>query len=226
MADASTIAAPPSVQRQLAPSAACSNDDSARDTMKDRASAAATRQSNVRKVSGLFAACLLIVWWQVDCSGAEAPERVTTTLTVKGEVESELTLSVDDLKAISVRHVEDVRSVRDSAATTTAPEVVRHYSGCLLREVLDRAKPVEKYRFDLRKSVVIATASDGYRAVFSWAELYLSLIGDGVLIVYERDGAPLSDDEGRIALVSLKDTRPGPRHVKWLRSIELRTLRD
>ena len=28
------------------------------------------------------------------------------------------------------------------------------------------------------------------------------------------------------ALVSLKDTRPGPRHVKWLSSVELRLLAD
>jgi len=62
--------------------------------------------------------------------------------------------------------------------------------------------------------------------VFSWAELYLSPIGDGVLVVYERDGAPLDDNEGRIALVSLKDTRPGPRHVKWLQSVELRVLSE
>jgi hypothetical protein len=50
--------------------------------------------------------------------------------------------------------------------------------------------------------------------------------GDGALVIYERDGAPLADDEGKIALVSLKDTRPGPRHVKWLQSIELRALGD
>jgi hypothetical protein len=92
--------------------------------------------------------------------------------------------------------------------------------------VADRAKPVEKKRMEFRRSVVIATASDGYRAVFSWAELYLSPIADGVLVVYERDGAPLDDNEGLIALVSLKDTRPGPRHVRWLQSIELRALND
>jgi hypothetical protein len=60
----------------------------------------------------------------------------------------------------------------------------------------------------------------------SWAELYLSPIGEGVLIVYERDGVPLSDSEGPLALVSLKDTRPGPRHVKWLSTVEVRTIAD
>lgn len=59
---------------------------------------------------------------------------------------------------------------------------------------------------------------------FPGAELYLSPIGDGTLVVYECDGKALAADEGPLALVPLKDTRPGPRHVKWLQSIELRVL--
>ena len=65
-------------------------------------------------------------------------------------------------------------------------------------------------------------ASDGYEVVFSWAELFVSPVGDDVFVVYERDGAPLPDDEGRIALVVATDLRPA-RHVKWLRTLVLRT---
>jgi DMSO/TMAO reductase YedYZ molybdopterin-dependent catalytic subunit len=176
--------------------------------------------------SRFLAGCLLTASLQGGLGLAQSSGHATSVLTVKGNVEHEQTLSVDDLKSLPVRRVDDVRSVRDSAAAATDSEVARHYTGCLLRDVLERARPVEKHRFDLRKSIVIATASDGYRAVFSWAELYLSPIGDGALVIYERDGAPLADDEGKIALVSLKDTRPGPRHVKWLQSIELRALGD
>jgi DMSO/TMAO reductase YedYZ molybdopterin-dependent catalytic subunit len=153
-------------------------------------------------------------------------------LTVKGSVEREVVLSMADLRALPVQRIEDVRSVREAGASGAASnaasgsESVRRYTGCLLRDVLDRAKPVEKKRMDFRKSVIIVTAADGYRTVFSWAELYLSPIGDGALVVYERDGQPLAADEGPLAVVSLKDTRPGPRHVKWLSSIELRLLAE
>ena len=157
---------------------------------------------------------------------AQAPGPVTTTLTVKGSVEREVTFSIDELKTLPVQRIEDTRSVRDTAGAAAPTETARHYVGCLLRDVLDRARPVEKARAAFRRSVVVATASDGYHVVFSWAELYISPIGDGVLVVYERDGKALADDEGRIALVSLKDTRGGPRHVKWLQSVELRTLDD
>jgi len=175
--------------------------------------------------SGWRLAVLLACAWLAPAF-AQSQGAVTTTLTVKGSVQQEITLSVDDLKRLPVQRMDDVRSVRDTGAGASSGETVRHYVGCLLRDVLERAKPVEKKRMDFRKSAVIATASDGYRVVFSWAELYLSPIGDGVLVVYERDGAPLDDNEGRIALVSLKDTRPGPRHVKWLQSVELRVLSE
>jgi DMSO/TMAO reductase YedYZ molybdopterin-dependent catalytic subunit len=168
-------------------------------------------------------AALLAYVWLAPALG-QSPATVTTALTVKGSVQQEITLSVEDLKRLPVQRMDDVRSVRDAAGGASSHETARHYVGCLLRDVLERAKPVEKKRMDFRKSAVIATASDGYRVVFSWAELYLSPIGDGVLVVYERDGAQLEDTEGRIALVSLKDTRPGPRHVKWLQSLELRVL--
>jgi DMSO/TMAO reductase YedYZ molybdopterin-dependent catalytic subunit len=181
----------------------------------------------VRRVSRLLALGLLAVALSpLDLGWAQGAGQATTTLTVKGSVEHEITLTVDELKRLPVQRVDDVRSVRDAAEAAPSLETTRHYVGCLLRDVLERAKPVEKKRLDFRRSIVIATASDGYRAVFSWAELYFSPIGEGALVVYERDGTPLADDEGKIALVSLKDTRPGPRHVKWLQSIELRTLTD
>ena len=96
----------------------------------------------------------------------------------------------------------------------------------LLRDVLTAAKPVEKARHDLRRSIVVVTATDGYQAVFSWAELFLSPIGDGALVIFERDGAPLPASEGPLALISLRDTQPGPRHVKWLAKIEIRRVGD
>ena len=46
------------------------------------------------------------------------------------------------------------------------------------------------------------------------------------MIAYERDGAPLSAQEGPLAIHAPGDTRTGPRHVKWLQRIEVRVLRD
>lgn len=124
----------------------------------------------IHKGLPLLALFLLLVCSPVGRGWADGPGRLTTTVTVKGDVEHELILSVDDLKRLPVQRGDDFRSRNDADGMSTSPAVVRHYTGCLLRDVLDRAGPIEKHRFDNRKSVIIATASDGYRAVFSWGE--------------------------------------------------------
>jgi hypothetical protein len=72
--------------------------------------------------------------------------------------------------------------------------------------------------------VVVATATDGYRAVFSWPEIANTPVGDGVLVLFERDGQPLPAREGAIALLSTTDRVLGARHVRNLMRIELRTV--
>ena len=137
---------------------------------------------------------------------------------VVGAVAHPMSLSVDDLRQLPVRTVEERRAVGEGNARE---EQLRRHEGVLLRDLLDKAEVVEAARHDKRRTVIVATASDGYRAVFSWAELYLSPVGDGVLVVVARDGKPLDDREGRIALISLRDTSTGPRHVRWLQRLEV-----
>jgi DMSO/TMAO reductase YedYZ molybdopterin-dependent catalytic subunit len=147
-----------------------------------------------------------------------AQAQVTTKVEIVGAVAHPMTLSLDDLKQLPARTMDERRVVGEGSARE---EQVRRHEGVLLRDLLDKAQIVESARHDKRRSVVVATASDGYRAVFSWAELYLTSIGDGVLVVTARDGKPLDDREGRIALVSLRDTNTGPRHVRWLQRLEV-----
>ena len=77
-----------------------------------------------------------------------------------------------------------------------------------------------------KKTVVIATARDGYAVVFSWSELYNSPAGADVLVLFERDDKALPAAEGPLALISGRDIRTGPRHVKWLERIEVKQIVD
>ncbi len=158
------------------------------------------------------------------CVIAQNTPRPATALVVEGDVGHRLSLAVADLRRLPVRQIEDVRQIRVGGAPAPESGATRRYAGVLLRDVIAAAKPVEKERHDLRRSIVVATATDGYMTVFSWAELFLSPIGEGAMVVFERDGAPLAASEGPFAIVSLKDTQPGPRHVKWLERLELRRV--
>ena len=171
-----------------------------------------------RSIHCPFIIALLALCFSAEIA-AQATSPVTMTVTVAGNVAQSLALTVADLKRYPARDIE--YAPPPGADHKSGGEPVRHYTGCLLRDVLAAAKPVENKPRELRRSYVLATASDGYQVVFSWAELFVSPVGDNVFVVYARDGTPLADNEGRIALIVTTDQRP-VRHVKWLQSLTLR----
>ena len=137
------------------------------------------------------------------------PSAVSTELIVAGEVRHELRLSPDDVRQLTKR-----RGLVEEG----------NYSGVRLVDLLAEAQIVDDAPHALRRTYVVAVATDGYPAVFSWGELFNTSIGHHVIVATDRDGVPLRDGEGRFTLVSLADARSGPRHVKWLARIDVRRV--
>ena len=158
-------------------------------------------------------ACALIAWAAVcaseACFAEEGKSLVSTRLEVTGLVRRALSLPVEGLRALAKRR---------------GPTAAGGYGGVRLTDLLEEADIRQDDRHALRRTYVVAVASDGYQAVFSWGELFNTPVGSGVLVAFERDGAPLREGEGQIALVSLADERAGPRHVKWLTRIDVRRV--
>lgn len=101
---------------------------------------------------------------------------------------------------------------------------VDSYAGARLTDVLEACGLSERPRSELKRCVMVALGDDGYQAVFSWNELYNSLIGDKVLVLYEKNGVALDPHLGRICLISAHDARLGPRHLRGLTQIQVRKL--
>ena len=173
----------------------------------------------------LLAVCSLALAGTTWAEGkvADPSKFVTTHVSVTGAVEHHLNLSVDDLRKFPPQQIGEVPLVCQSGANMGKLE---NSKGVLLRDILEKAKVKAPEHNDVKKMAVIASASDGYKVVFSWTEIFNSPNGEGVIVFFEKDGQPLADDEGRIAMVSSKDTRTGPRHVKWLQGIEVRKIVD
>jgi DMSO/TMAO reductase YedYZ molybdopterin-dependent catalytic subunit len=140
-----------------------------------------------------------------------------------GDVRRTLSVSARALREFPAAAQTSYRESREVAGQTANATEVR---GVRLLAVLEQAGLAERDRLDWRKTVVIAIARDGYRAVFSWPELTNTAGGAQVMVAYERDGAPLGVHEGPLAIHAPGDTRTGPRRVKWLQRIEVRILRD
>ncbi|HSV60418.1 MAG TPA: sulfite oxidase-like oxidoreductase [Variovorax sp.] len=166
---------------------------------------------SLRPLASSFFLMLACTWVQ-----AQVSEQVEVT----GAVQQRLRLDAAALAAFPTDAIGQITQARNPVGANP-PSTVR---GVKLAALIGRAGLTPTARNDWKATVVVVSATDGYRVVFSWPELTNTAVGDGVLVLFERDGKPLDEREGRIALISATDLRTGPRHVRNVAHIEVRSL--
>jgi len=94
------------------------------------------------------------------------------------------------------------------------------YEGVLLEELLRRAgvPQQEQLRGQVMATYVVAEAEDGYKVVFSLAELDSGILDSEVTVADTMDGAALAEKEGPFKIVAPHEKRPA-RWVRMLKSI-------
>lgn len=94
------------------------------------------------------------------------------------------------------------------------------YEGVPLEEILRKAGVPngEHLRGAVMATYVVAEATDGYRVVFSLAELDSGILDSDIIIADTMDGASLSEKEGPFKIVAPHEKRPA-RWVRMLKSI-------
>jgi DMSO/TMAO reductase YedYZ molybdopterin-dependent catalytic subunit len=145
------------------------------------------------------------------CAQAAQGTATVAELRIGGEVSTPLVLSVADLKKMP-RKTLSVVNPHDNKTET--------YEGVLLEELLKKAGVAqgEKLRGALLATYVVAEAEDGYRVVFSLAELDSGILDSDVIVADTINGESLAPKQGPFRLVAPHEKRPA-RWVRMLRSI-------
>ncbi|MBS1950060.1 MAG: molybdopterin-dependent oxidoreductase [Bacteroidetes bacterium] len=144
---------------------------------------------------------------------------VSTTLSVSGDVNFPLVLTVDSLKKMKVVGLDSLNIVCQSGATTSSSVKSR---GVLLKDILEKAS-IKQVNHKDRNFYIVARATDGYKATFSWGEIFNNPTGNNTYITFEENGQPIVT-KGSMILNCVNDIRTGPRHVIWLKSIEVKKV--
>ena len=141
---------------------------------------------------------------------------------IRGAVVQARSWTTSELRALPQVTWSERRRVVEGAAVTPSqtPESQFEYRGVRLRDLIERAG-IKADRREQRRTVILATAQDGYQASFSWGELFNSSLGDSVVLVLREGAFDVIERDGLPALRSLQDLRSGPRHVRWLARIEV-----
>lgn len=143
------------------------------------------------------------------------------TLLVAGEVKTALLLTAEELHTMKTEEVNDVLV----ACRSGDPKCrIAKAKGVLLEDVLNMAGIKEADHNAPNRMCIVVTAHDNYRVVFSWHEIFNTRIGDGVLVLLERNGQPIDVEQGPFVLISAMDYLTGGRYVKKLKSIEVVSL--
>jgi DMSO/TMAO reductase YedYZ molybdopterin-dependent catalytic subunit len=138
-------------------------------------------------------------------------QEASSSLRVTGAVQHELTLTADELAKMPCATAKFTSHGQESV-----------YQGVWLHEVLQRAGVPQgkELRGKALAGYVLAEAQDGYRVVFSLAELDPSFIDNEILLADTANGKPLSGVEGRFRIIVPKD-KPGARSVRMLTKLEV-----
>jgi DMSO/TMAO reductase YedYZ molybdopterin-dependent catalytic subunit len=152
--------------------------------------------------------CLLTALYAAALTLAQDPP---PSIQITGAVKQPMTLTAGDLAKMPRASVK---------ATLHGKEYL--YEGVWLHEVLKRAgvPQDEALRGKALATYVLAEARDGYRVVFSIAELDPSFIDNQILLADTADGKPLSGTEGPFKIVVPKD-KPGARSIRMLNRLEV-----
>lgn len=146
-------------------------------------------------------------------ASAAKPTTGADHLTVGGDVPKPFTLSLDDLRKMPHKTVQ----VMDAHANKRET-----FEGVLLADLLMQAGAPqgEQIRGALMTTYVIAQGSDGYRALFSLAELDSAFEDSGVIVADRMDGALITGDAGPLRLVVPNEKQP----ARWVRMLESITV--
>jgi len=142
----------------------------------------------------------------------DMPVTGSDTVRVAGLVKQGFAISKGRLAGLNVRTTD-----------TTGAKTEQNFKGVLLKDIILKAGVDMPEHKDQGRYLVVVTAVDGYTATFAYNEIMLAAAAEHAYLVWNEKGEDLKKD-GPFALAVYSDSKRGPRHVKWVRSIEIRKI--
>jgi hypothetical protein len=147
---------------------------------------------------------------------------VTSSITIEGQIKKSIVLELNDIKKFNTVSLD---SVRITNHLMEYRKTIKNIKGILLKDILS------KIEFDvsspklMSEFYIICVATDNYKVVFSWNEIFNSDLGKQAMIIVAADGMAAENRDDRIALLSPSDYATGRRYVKGLQKIIIQRVK-
>ncbi|HEY4935574.1 MAG TPA: molybdopterin-binding protein [Puia sp.] len=143
-------------------------------------------------------------------------QNTTEYFTVSGEVLKAATIDIAKLSGYTQVHLD---SLRIFTHDMQPKGLIKNINGVLLKDILSAIPFNNENPKVLSEYYVECQATDGYRVLFSWNEIFNSGTGKHVMIITNKNGMNVSQLDDRIALITPGDQATGRKYVKWLNRI-------
>lgn len=143
-------------------------------------------------------------------------QTATKQFVVTGKVKKDLTFTLADLTHLPIQHIDSVvitNHLGEKKGTMKNLTVVP------LTEVLKKLEVDCDNPKLLSEFYLVLEASDGYKVVYSWNEIFNSATGKNTFVVIKKEDVIATKLPESILLVTPTDLQTGRRHVKNLTRI-------
>ena len=171
---------------------------------------------NKQQLKIIFVIIILFGSCSVNAQRTVTPSE---SLKIEGKIKAEKVFSITELDAFSKVAISDQTLYNHKGEIKST---VKNMKGVLLQTVLESIQfDYEKPR-ELNEFYFVFTATDGYKVVISWNEIYNTENGNHFYIVTEMEGKKMKDIEQRILFIATADLKSGRRYIKALQKIEVK----
>jgi hypothetical protein len=138
--------------------------------------------------------------------------------TIEGKVSKPLTVDLESLKAYKTISLDSMAVFNHLLQRKSS---IKNIKGVLLKDVLSKVEIISESPKKLSEYYIVCTATDNYKVVYSWNEIFNSETGKHILVLKSFDADPAKTEKGNIALITPSDQATGRRFVKGLNKISI-----
>lgn len=158
----------------------------------------------------------LILFLYAGAAFAQVKNQATQKFAIVGDVEKESVITLDSLSQYAVKPIGDIKVTDHTGAFKHQDDELK---GVLLKDVLSHTKFKTSSPKLLSRFYFVCTGADGYKVVYSWNEIYNTMVGDHVFIIVEKNGVKIDKMPESIQMTSADDFKTGRRYLHNLQKI-------
>jgi hypothetical protein len=145
----------------------------------------------------------------------------TDSIKIMGKIKNGKVFSLEDLDTFPKTVIKDQIIYNHKGEVK---DTLIKMKGISLKTILASIQYLNNNPKELNEFYFVFVASDGYKVVFSWNEIYNTEAGNNFFIVTEIEGKQLKYLDQRIAFISTTDLKTGRRYIKGLSKIEVKQI--